>query len=257
MYEEESDLLQIYDYNSLGQLTEWRYQISAPGESVRYNTSYNYSEEGDLIKIVSDETVNDETRHFEEELHLNENGTASHATGKVIIEGQLSMMKNYTVEFNYNSSRQLTKVDISEKRTNSTGWEEPYPLNWSAELEWNGKNLSKYSEYSNPAKPMITKSYSYYGDSKIVDYQPILQGPIVRAYYLPLQYMGILGKQSAALLKRMEISHNQSQPVVTSFSYDMETTINNSMVIDYTVHQNDRTTEYYIAWDNYDYKREF
>ncbi len=247
---------QTFEYNAAGQVSEMKEEQSTPDLSIQYVSSYLYPEEGNLIEIVSEETTNEqllhseEIRHFEERLFLSQDGIADHATGNVVIrqEDKVISMKNYTVDFHYNSSHQLTKIDIAEKRTNETGWEEPNALKWSVDLEWTEGNLTKYSEYTSPEHPMVTLSYSYFNGSWI-DYIPILQ-PILRQFYLPLQYQGIFGKQSLDLQKEKEtVNYGSTNGREYKYSYDLSTSANDSKVEGYTEYLPDGESIYTISWE--------
>lgn len=228
-------------------MSEWENSVSTHGSSLFYTSSYRYDDEHNLIKIISDETIVNETWHFEEDLYLNQNGSADHAIGSLVVDGNMyRLMKNYTVDFHYNQSQQLTKMDIAEKRTNETGWEEPNALRWTAELEWTDGNLTKYSEYTNPDYPMISRSYTYYG-GEIVDYQPILEGTTLRYYYVPLQYQGILGQPSEGLVKNQEI-RNASSRSEYQYSYNLSTSLHDSRIEGYYESHNDKESKFTVIW---------
>lgn len=233
------DTHELFNYNTSGQISKWEYK--EPKAS--FKASYSYIEEENAIAIASEEKDGG-TRIFDEKLYLNEKGNAVHAKGTAMIKlgnGE-QMIKNYTVDFLYNSSCQLTKVNIVEMSTNETGMEASNALEWTAELEWADNNLIQYEEYSNPEHPMIMKEYNYFGPLKVL-YMPIVQGCIVRSYYLPLQYQGILGKQSESLVKNMTVHST------THFSYDIGTTIYTSNVERYTEIRNDKETIYTVKWE--------
>lgn len=248
---------QTFEYNAAGQVTEMGKTLSSPGSSFQDKSSYLYPEEGNIIEIVSEETsiygdvwYFEEIRNFKEKLFLSQNGIADHAIGNVVIrqDDKITMMKNYTVDFLYDSSQQLTKIDIAEKRTDETGWEEPNALKWSVDLEWTDGNLTKYSEYTNPEHPMVTISYSYFGGS-VIDYLPVLQ-PILRHFYLPLQYQGIFGTQAVDLLKEKEIiNFGETKGSVYKYSYDLSTSIYDSKVEGYTEYGSNKESEYTVSWE--------
>lgn len=233
------DTHELFNYNTSEQISNWEYKE----EGASFNASYSYIEEENAIEIASEEKFAD-TRIFNEKLYLNQNGLADHAKGTVVIKSSNGeqMMKNYTVDFHYNSSCQLSEVNIAEKTTNETGWEASKALEWTAELEWDDNNLIQYREYTNPEHPMIEKEYNYFGLQQ-VKYMPIVQGCIIRTYYLPLQYQGILGKQSESLVKNMTVHST------THFSYDIGTTIYTSNVERYTEIRNDKETIYTVKWE--------
>ena len=103
-----------------------------------YTASYSYPESENMILITAEEQIGEDTWSYDEKLYLNPNGTASHAKAIATLKnnGELLMKKNFTMEFQYNSSGQLIKVNTAEKRTNDTDWEEPTSLEWCAEIEW-------------------------------------------------------------------------------------------------------------------------
>ena len=233
------DTHELFDYDASGQISKWEYKE----QEYSYKASYSYIKEENAIEIASEEKIAD-TRIFNEKLYLNQNGIADHAEGTVVIKfsnGE-QMMKNYTVDFHYNSSCQLAEVNIAEKSTDETGWEASKALEWTAELEWADNNLILYREYTNPRHPTIEKEYNYFGLQQ-VKYMPIVQGCIVRSYYLPLQYQGILGKQSESLVKNMTIHST------THFSYDIRTTTYTSNVERYTEIRNGKEITYTIKWE--------
>lgn len=241
---------QDFEYDSKGRISKFEYHESDPDWIVSYISSYGYPDNDNVISITSEEQFGTDIWSYDEKLYLNQDGTASHATGTAILsndDGENLMMKNYTMEFRYNSSGQLIKVNTAEKRTNDTGWEEPTALEWCAELEWSDDNLVRYSEYSNPKYPTFTKTFTYLA-GETAHYLPIVQGPVMRRYYLPLQYQGVLGKQSVGMVKTMEISSNQSQQTI-DFSYDMSASVYNSWVEGYTELRNGKETKYTIGWE--------
>lgn len=241
---------QDFEYDSKGRISKFEYHESDPDWIVSYVSSYSYPENDNVISITSEEQFGTDIWSYDEKLYLNPDGTASHATGTATLrndDGEKLMVKNYAMEFLYNSSGQLIKVNTAERRTNDTGWEEPTPLEWCAELEWADDNLVRYSEYSNPKYPTFTKTFTYFA-GETTHYLPIVQGPVMRRYYLPLQYQGVLGKQSVGMVKTMEISSNQSQQKI-DFSYDISTSIYNSRVEGYTELMNGKETKYTIGWE--------
>ena len=244
------NLLQLFEYDASGRISEWKYEDLTQDRSDTYNSTYRYSGEEGVIEINSTEQRGDETWSFNERLYLNQDGTASHATGNVTILGNgewLLMKKNYLVSFHYNSSHQLTKIDVEEKRTNDTGWEESGGLQWFIEMEWDENNLITYSEYSNRDYPMFSKTFTYYeGDT--AHYIPIMQGPILRHYYLPLQYQGLFGPQSVGLVKEASFSSNFLNHS-TTFSYDLSVSVYNSVVEKYSEFVRGAEVECTITWD--------
>ena len=241
--------LQLFEYDASGRISEWKYEDLTQAPSDMYNSTYSYSEEEGAIEINSTEQRGDDTWSFNERLYLNQDGTASHATGNVTISGngELMMMKNYSATFHYNSSHQLTKIDVVEKRTDGAGWEESGGLQWFIEMEWDENNLITYSEYSNRDYPMFSKTFTYYeGDT--AHYIPVVQGPILRHYYLPLQYQGLFGTQSVGLVKEASLSSN-SLNHSTTFSYDLSVSIYNSVVERYSEFVRGSEVEYTVTWD--------
>lgn len=238
---------QIFEYDNSELLSQWELHED---QSVIYKSSYTYPSDGDKrIAIVAEERRSgNDVWLFNEDLYLNPDGTAIRAVGTAVLKsGTGQMMKNYTVDFHYNTSKQLTKVDIAERRTDGAGWEEPNSLKWSADLEWNDGNLSKYTEYSSPGHPMIAISYTYFGGAS-VDYMPIVQRPILRSYYLPLQYSGVFGKMSTDMVKTCETTSNGLQRTST-FSYHIGTSIKYSMIEAYNQLQDGKELEYEVIWE--------
>ena len=245
---------QLFEYDSSGRISEWKYRDSAENPLDKYNSTYKYFEEEGLIEISSEEKRGDDTWVFNEKLYRNHNGTASHATGNVTIwkDGEfLLMKKNYTVEFHYNSSSQLTNIGIVEKRTDDAGWEEANGLEWFIELEWKENNLMKHIEYSNIDYPYVCRTFAYYG-GETADYMPIVPGPILRHYYLPLQYQGVFGPQSVCLVKDITTS-SYSTTYSSTFTYDMSASIHSSAIDGYSEFRNGKEIKYTILWDSYKY----
>ena len=244
--------LQLFDYDSSGRISIWKYVDSTQIPSDEYNSTYKYFEEEGLIEISSEEKRGADTWIFKEKLFLNQDGTASHANGNVTImkDGEyLLIKKNYVVEFHYNSLRQLTNIGIVEKRADDTGWEEATGLEWFIELEWKENNLIKYAEYSNINKPSFCRTFAYYG-GETVHYMPILQGSILRHYYLPLQYQGLFGSQSVGLVKDMTVFSNSTTNSST-LSYDISTSIYSSAIEGYSILINGKEIKYTVSWESY------
>lgn len=243
------DSYEIFEYDASGRVSGWRYGDMT---SKLYESSYSYSEDENSIIIAAEEERGDNIWIFNEELFLDESGKASHARGDVTItdknrEMQL-MKKNYAVNFRYNQLRQLTVIDIVEKRIDNYGWEESVGLEWTVELEWDEDNLVRYTEYSNPEHPMVDRTFKYFG-GETAHYIPIVQGSILRSYYLPFQYQGILGRQSAGMVKEMMIlSYNTNYNL--TFSYDIASSIYSSAVEGYSEVRGGREVSYTVAWED-------
>ena len=212
-------------------------------------STFEYREQSNAIEIKSEETFTEkEVWSFDETLYLNPDGTADRAVGTVVLNfGGSRMTKNYTVDFQYNSSQKLVKLNTAERIVNDYG-QEGSPLEWCAELEWVGNNLVKYTEFSNPDYPMVRKNYEYFG-GLTADYLPIVQGCILRRYYLPLQYQGVLGMNSVGMVKRMEVVSNNGD-VTTDFSYKISSSIYSSFVEEYTKSRNGRESVYTVGWES-------
>lgn len=244
--------LQLFEYNPSGRISAWKYKDLTQHSSDACSATYKYLENEGTIEIHSEEQRGADTWSFNETLYLNPNGTASHATGSVTImneDDRLLMKKNYSVDFHYNSLHQLTNINIEEKRTDDNGWEEVNGLEWFIALEWTDNNLTKYSEYSNINKPYLSKTFTYYG-GETAHYLPIVQGPILRHYYLPLQYQGLLGSQSVSLVRDMAVSSN-SLNYSSTFSYDISASIYSSAIEGYSELTRGKEINYTIVWDSY------
>lgn len=230
---EKDNYRQTFEYNENGLVSRLVvYSDESWGKS-GIESTYEYSDDNSVIKISSDErTVETERRVFSETLYLNANGTAKRAEGNVVIyynNPNSELRKNYTVEFQYDSFDQLTDISISEKRTDSQE-----NLNWQVELVWNEGNMHEYSEYYASLKGrqlMAKRTYAYYRGSSI-EYMPIIYKPILRYYYLPLQYQGMLGKRSDSLVKRETIYFiqlgNEKGGYNLDYSYDLSTSIHDT-----------------------------
>lgn len=235
---------EVFHYNKEGLVESWEVTDTRFGYS-NCKSSYEYRDNG-MIAISADIIVDDERKVFIEELYLNGEGIAEYAKGTATFFNnnlEVIMKKNYTANFEYDSEKQLKGVDVSERRTNDTGWEEENPLKWKVELDWSEGNLTRYLEYSNPSYPLVERSYSYYG-GETVTFIPIVQDIICRYYYLPLQYQRVLGKQSEALVKDVTYSDNR----VYQFEYTLGVSIHDSRVEAYTEKYNGKETEYHLRW---------
>ncbi len=246
------DSYQLFEYDASGRISEWIYDDSSQSPSWVFQSTYRYLDDEDAILITSQENRGSDIWSFNEKLHLSQHGTASHATGDVTImkDGELLLLKkNYTVDFQYNSSHQLTKLNIVEKIAGDNGPADRTGLEWFIELEWDENNLTKHSEYSNAGRPTLTKTFTYFGGNT-THYRPIVQGPILRHYYLPLQYQGILGLQSIGLVKD-EVVSSQNMSYSSTFSYDISSSVYSSAVEEYSESRNDKAIKYIVAWESY------
>lgn len=237
---------QIFEYDAAGRIVKWDYKAEA---NMSVASTFEYQEDTKSIKIKSEENLTDkDVWTFDETLYLNPDGTASHAEGTAILRTDGShMIKNYTADFQYDSSRQLTKINTSEAVVNDYG-QTGMPLDWAVELAWKDNNLVKYTEYSNPDYPMIIREYEYFG-GQTADFLPIVQGCIFRRYYLPLQYQGVLGTNSVGMVKTMEVVSNNSD-ITTDYSYKMSSSIYSSFVEEYTELRNGCESVYTVGWDS-------
>lgn len=258
---EKDNYRQICEYNEKGMVSKWEEQYDDPEGKVGITSSYEYSDDNKIIKISSDELLFVGYRRvFSETLYLNANGTAQRAEGSVVIyhsQPDYELSKYYTVEFQYDSLNQLTDISISEKGSDFAGQEEQKSLDWFVEIGWNEGNMNDYSEYYASLKDrqlMAKRTYSYYGGN-FVDYKPILNKPILRYFYLPLQYQGMLGKQSDCLVKRETISEiylgEEKGSFNLDYSYDLSTTIHDSRIEAFSsVRSYDgEELKYSIAWE--------
>lgn len=242
--EEDHQAHQVFKYNKDGLISEWNYNFT----STNITSSFEYNEDGSVITISSEEKSSLRMMFFNETLYLNPNGTACHAEGKVTLyESDYPLMKNYTVDFQYDSSNRLILIKISEKRTDFTGREESYPLKWHVEIDWNGDNIEKYSEwYSTTSRLAYVAAYTYY-DGDLPNYKPI-QEPILRFFYIPLQYQGVLGQQSKSLIKTKTASNPPGSDRVKEYSYDFSVSPNDSKVDKYYEIFLGKETEFTMGW---------
>lgn len=235
---EKENYSQRFEYNEKGLVSRWEERYSKTGEGIE--SSFEYSDDHSVITISSDEQISDiQRRVFAETMYMNADGTAKRAEGNVVIyynNSDYELRKHYTVEFQYDSLNQLTDISIAEKRTDFDGWEEQRSLDWCVKIVWNEGNMNEYSEYyTSPTGRLIAKrTYEYYRGSSI-EYMPIVNVPILRYFYLPLQYQGVFGKQSDSLVKsetRYEFDYigNETYSRSLDYSYDFSTTIHASWV---------------------------
>lgn len=237
---------QVFEYDNAARIAEWNFKGAA---NMSVESTFDYQEDSNSIKIKSEEKLIDkDVWTFDEILYLNTDGTASRAEGTVILSTDGSRMtKNYTADFKYNSSRQLTKINTSEAVVNDYG-QMGKPLDWAVELDWKDNNLVKYTEYSNPDYPMTIREYEYFG-GQTADYLPVVQGCIFRRFYLPLQYQGVLGANSVGMVKKME-TYQAGGNFATEFSYKISASVYNSTVEEYTQSRNGREIVYTLAWES-------
>lgn len=244
---QETGYCEVFNYTNDNLISSWEYKDENNDIAIR--SSYEYRD--DTILIACNEIKRN--WHYEERLYLNPNGTANRAEGRARVYDSIDpshvvLIKNYIVNFKYNSLNQLTDISISEKRANDNGWEESNSLDWSVKLTWDNNNLKNYSEFHNSSSPYIDVTYSYY-DGTSINYMPILNRPILRSYYLPLQYQGVLGKQSEDLIKSYTVSQPQSFDYIKYFSYDLSLSVRNSMVENYYEKCNGKEIKYVVGWD--------
>ena len=244
---------QTFEYNPTGNITEWNFLETTSSQTIA-DASYDYDADGCSVKINAEESHGDQKWIFEEVLYLNQNGTAKSAEGVVglyrIEDNSLLMKKRYSVAFNYNGLKQLGSIQIVEKRMIDNG-EDPYPLKWNIDFAWSDNNLIEYREYLTPASPLIVYEYTYY-DGAGADYAPIVQRPILRAYYTPLQYQGYFGVKPKGLVKTVTVDNNYS----TDYSYNISTNSTNSMVEDYYEKSpSGKDTKYTIGWEESDTRK--
>ena len=241
---------ELFEYNTAGLVSSWKNVSESPNAECTYSASFSYPAGSDEIIIKAEEDHGSEIRNFDEKLRLNPDGTAAGAEGSVRIDflnGSL-MMKIYTKEFHYDAMRRLTAVNISERRTDNAGWVEENPLEWTAELEWAGDHMTRYTEYINPAYPLVSKKFTYYGGVS-AEYRPIVQGCIVHSFYLPLAYQGVLGRQSVGLVKSMTMSDLSGEYHPVEYTYDIATSLTGSRVEQYTRTRDGRSTAFAVAWE--------
>ena len=110
--------------------------------------------------------------------------------------------------------------------------------------------ISWIPEFSNPEHPIINRTFTYFG-GEFAHNMPVVQGSILRPYYLPLQYQGILGRQSVGLVKEMTAASND-RSFVTTFSYDISTSVYSSIVESYSASRDGKETTFTLGWDTAD-----
>lgn len=241
------ELTQTFDYNSEGNIKEW-HCLETPSSKTIANASYDYDINGSSVIINAEELHGDQKWIFEEILSLNIDGTAKSAEGVVgmyrVEDNSLFMKKRYSVVFNYNVAKQLESIRIVEKRIIDNG-DDTHPLKWNIDFVWNNNNLIEYKEYTNPASPSKVCEYTYY-DGIGVDYAPIIQYPVLRAYYTPLHYQGRFGVEPKGLVKNATVDNIYT----TDYSYNISTSSTKSIVDDYFEKlPSGREIEYTIGWE--------
>lgn len=247
------DSVELFEYNSDGRVSSWEYNYgSGTVRATAIKSTYEYEDDGKAIFIKSDENYGHECRVFRETLYLNQDGTAVRAEGTVAIYNDngelLIMMKNYTADFHYSSTRHLEKMNVVEKRTDGSGWEEPNGLEWVAELDWDEGNLQSFVSYSNPSRPFVTKRYSYLKGPG-AKYAPVVEGSVLRNYYTALQYQGVFGHQSLGLVSEVKSTYQLGEQVDTKYTYDVAYSSSDSWVEGCTKISGSKEIEYVFAWD--------
>lgn len=241
------DTMEIYSYYKNSLIKEWDYVETSTDETIA-KAQYTYLEDGSMISISSEENKALDKWVFNENLYLNSDGTAKTAKGTVIIynsNGSVIMQKNYTADFQYNNLKQLTRIDIAEKRFDDYGQVEEKPLEWYILIKWDNQNMTECTNLYSSGRIFDEKKYTYY-DGVSVTYSPIIQYPILRTYYTPLRYQGVLGRQSADLVKSIRWMDN----VTVNYSYDITTFPSHSIVYDYTETWSNKEIKYTVGWDN-------
>ncbi|MDE6669035.1 MAG: hypothetical protein K2K26_05080 [Muribaculaceae bacterium] len=238
---------QTFDYNSVGNIKEWHY-LETPTSQTIANASYNYDADRNSVKIDVEELHGDQKLIFDEVLLLNTDGTAKSAEGVVelfrVKDNGLLMKKKYSVVLSYNELKQLKSIEIEERLISDKG-DDSYPLKWNIDLVWSNNNIMECREYSNSTSPLTVYEYTYYGVSG-VDYAPIVQYPILRAYYTPLWYQGYFGMQSKGLVKKATVDKNYS----IEYSFNISTNSTNSIVEGYFEKlPSGKEIKYTIGWE--------
>ena len=257
---EKNNYRQTFEYNADGLVSRLVVSQDESWGKSGIESTYEYSEDNRVIKISADERGLETARSvFSETLYLNANGTAKCAEGSVIVYDYNTgdeLKKNYTVEFQYDSFDQLTDISISETRADVTGWEDRESSDWKVELVWNEGNINEYSEYyTSPKRTLMSKrTYSYY-EGLSFEYMPIIYKPILRYFYLPLQYQGMLGKRSESPVKRETIyfiqSGNEKGGYNLDYSYDLATSIHDTRVEAFSMFDSytEEELNYKVFWE--------
>ncbi|MDE6304881.1 MAG: hypothetical protein K2M01_08700 [Paramuribaculum sp.] len=238
---------QLFDYDPDGKIKKWRH-VENPASQTIAAASYIYSADESTIQIDAEELHGDQRWIFDEVMSLDIDGIAKSAEGEArlyrVKDNSLLMKKRYSVNFSYNSLKQLNDIQIEEKRIIDNG-QDPYPLKWNIDFEWNDENLIGYKEYTNPASPLTVYEYTYYDDVE-TEYAPIVQYPVLRAYYTPLSYQNHFGVLSKCLVKKATVGNNYT----THYSYNISTGPSNSIVEEYFEKTpNDDETKHTIGWE--------
>lgn len=238
---------QSFDYDPEGNIMQWCC-LETQSSQIIAEAAFNYDANVNSIVIDAEEFHGDQKWTFEEVLSLNMDGTAKSAGGIVHLyqteNNSLLMRKRYSAVFGYNTAKQLESIRIVEKLILDSG-DDPYPLKWNIDFDWNNDNLIESREYSNPVSPQKVCEYSYY-DGIEVDYAPIVQYAFLRAYYTPLRYQGRFGAQSKDLIKSATIDDNY----VTGYWYNLSNGITNSFVEEYfETLPSGREIQYSVGWE--------
>lgn len=242
------DFTEVFEYNTEGRVSGWSV-TTAPGSSA-YKATFAYDSDEKKIAVVAEEDLVTERRLFSENMIVDDNGLAVSSSGTFTLRNgeRVEMTKNYTMTFHYNTSRQLVRVDVSEWRVDGNGQPEATSLDWTAALEWTGNNMTEYREYTNPEYPLVSKAYSYF-DNISFHYSPIVQKAMLRSYYLPLQYQGVLGRLSDNPVRSMVSTTRGQSSVPETFTYKVSASSVNSFVEEYTRQRDGRSTVFTVGWD--------
>lgn len=245
---------QEYSYDGDGRIKTWNYSYLSSYSSSDYAAEYNYPSAG-IINIKAIETVlishnQTDKRIFEESLHLSSEGTALYGEGtcSVIKDSALELRKKYRYEYKYDESKQLTSIEISEWVIDHEGNVlSKTPWTYENRLYWNNGNLEKYVDYLGSNNPYQTIEYTYWPNTTAT-YVPVVF-PVIRSYYIPLQYNGIFGKRPAALVSQATTTWQDGATSTSKYSYTFGISALASWITAYSIETGNRPeTEYTVTW---------
>lgn len=244
------DCTQIYTYDKNGLIGEWSY-VDTKTDSNLCKSTYQYAEDGSFIVISSEEDRGGGQKWlFDETLYLNPDGTAKTASGTVVLdfvdELITDVKKNYVTEFQYDGAGRLIRIQIEEKTDGAL--ESAKPLDWNVQLVWDDDKLMEYAENYASGRSIARRNFSYY-DGLSVDYPIFMQTPMLRHYYTPLLYQGVLGYQSPCLVKSIGYTDNDVT-YTDKFSYTFSTSSTSTRVEEAVKLVDDREIKYVVGWEN-------
>lgn len=241
---------QEYSYYENGRAKTWSYSYHSTQSSSDYTAEYDYPSTG-IINIKATEKVlfayTNQTDEFiyDELLHLSPAGTALYCEGTwtYLNNSSFRMKKKYRCDYNYDASEQLTSIEVSEwiidhddNVLSKTPWIYEY------KLYWNNGNIENFIDSQDN-----TVEYTYMSGTTAAD-SPVVF-PVIRSYYMPLNYSGIFGKRPLELVSKTTTLWHDGAKSAIKYSYTFGISTSESRIEAYgTSVNNGPETEYIVTW---------